>query len=98
MENIITYQIHENPLTTDVVEKCKEGYHFKGHNGAKYRVIYYTYANEWSDRENVIYGKTLDAVLKKYDKATGRLQDIQEIDTDYHPTTEELAREIEYEC
>lgn len=100
-DNIIRYTIHENVLTDDYIEKCKEGYHFKGHNNAKYRIIYYTYANEWSDKENVIYGQTIEAVLDKYGKATGRLDDEQvdysEADEDGHyETTREMAEMIDY--
>lgn len=100
-ENIIKFVIHENVLTDDYIEKCKEGYHFKGHNGARYRIVYYTYANEWSDREHTIYGKTIDAVLKKYGKATGRLNDEQEDfleadDEGHFETTRELAEMIDY--
>ncbi len=96
MTTPLTITIHENALTSDELSKAPDGYHFKGHNGSVYHLTYYTYANEWGDKENHIYGKTLDSVLKRYDKATGRLQDKQPIDDDYTPTTEELAREIDY--
>lgn len=102
MSNTIKYSIHENALTDDYIEKCKEGYYFKGHNGASYKLVYYTYANEWGDKEHAIYGKTLEAVLAKYGKATGRLDDEQEYlggeaDEDGHfDTTRELAEMIEW--
>lgn len=85
--------IHENALTEDSVVKCADGFYFKNHNGARYMLIYYTYANEWGDKANRIYGKTLDAVLKKYQKLTGRLYDKQ--DGADGMTTEELAYMVE---
>ena len=100
-DKIVEVSIHENPLTCDKIEKTKEGYYWRGHNKAKYKLTYYTYANEWSDRENVVYGKTLESVLKKYDKLTHRLSDIQEeaYGEDETPiTTYDMASEIDYIC
>lgn len=100
--NTIKYMIHENALTTDYIEKCKAGYYFKGHGGSTYKLVYYTYANEWGDREHILYGRTLDAVLKKYDQLTKRLDDPQEYlageakEDGSYDTTRELAEEIEY--
>lgn len=102
-DKTIRYQIHDNALTTDYVEKCEEGYCYKGHNGARYKLVYYTYANEWGDNEHTIYGRTLDAVLSKYGRLTHRLDDEQpdisgEADDDGHyETTRELAEMIEWE-
>lgn len=62
----ITWQLHENPLTTDYVEIAPKGYHFKG--GMKYILHYYTYANEWSDRENIKRFKKLETLEKYYNK------------------------------
>lgn len=88
--------IHENALTSDTLEKAPKGYHFTGHNGSVYHLTYYTYANEWGDKDHHLYGRTLESVLARYEKETGRLQDKQLIDDDYTPTTEELAWEIDY--
>ena len=90
---INSIDIHENALTCDYIEACKAGYHFKGRNGARFKIVYYTYANEWGDREHTIYARTIEAVLKKYHKATGRLYDKQGDDGDM--TTEELAYMVE---
>ena len=61
-------ELHENVLTTDYIEVAPDGYHFKGHNGAKYLLVYYTYANEWSDRENVKYFKSYNRLREFYNK------------------------------
>lgn len=90
MEN--TIDIHENALTTDYVVRLADGYCYKGRNGARYKLVYYTYANEWGDKDHSIYGRTLDAVLKKYQSLTGRLYDKQD---DEGMTTEDLAYMVE---
>lgn len=91
MENTNTIDIHENAITCDYIVYCDKGYYFKGHNGARYKLVYFTYANEWSDREHTIYAKTLDALLAKYDRATKRLNDMTD---DGETTTEQLIYEL----
>lgn len=66
MENIIKWDLHENPLTTDYVYIAKDGYAFS--NNTKYELHYYTYANEWGDRENVKRFKTYSTLEKFYNK------------------------------
>ena len=87
MEHARKITIHENALTDDYIVICDAGYYFKGHQGASYKLVYYTYANEWGDKEHAIFGRTLEAVLTKYNRATKRLKEQQE---DGY-TTEELA-------
>jgi len=62
----ITWQLHENPLTTDYVEIAPNGYQFK--SGVKYILHYFTYANEWGDRENIKRFKKLETLEKFYNK------------------------------
>ena len=94
----IKYDIHENALTTDYIEKCDEGMHYKGHNGSNYCIVYYTYANCWGDTEHCVFGKSVESVLAKYHKLTGRkhdkqafLSDVESEDDEYCMTTEDLA-------
>lgn len=96
MEHETTFEIHENALTTDTISKLDAGYTYRGHNRATYRLDYYTYLNEWCDAKHSLYGKTLESVLKRYDKATGRLKDVQDSSEEWETTTEDLAYEIDY--
>lgn len=66
MPELIKWQLHENPLTTDYVEIAPDGYQFKG--GVKYILHYFTYANEWSDRENIKRFKKIETLEKYYKK------------------------------
>lgn len=66
MPEAIKWQLHENVVTTDYVEIAPEGYQFKG--GVKYILHYFTYANEWSDRENIKRFKKLETLEKYYNK------------------------------
>lgn len=93
MNNTNQIDIHDNALTTDYVVRLADGYCYKGRNGARYKIVYYTYANEWGDHEHSIYGRTLEAVLNRYNKLTGRLHDVQ--DDEDGMTTEELAYLVE---
>lgn len=97
----IIVDIHENVLTTDYIEKCKSGYVFGDGHGSKYKIVYYTYANEWGDKENVIFGRTLNAVMTKYQKATRRLNDEQpdlsgKDDEGHYETTRDLIELVDY--
>ena len=80
--------LRENVLTDDHLEICPTGYYWKGHGGSPIKIVYYTYANEWSDREHILYAKTLDKALEKYAKVKGGL------DEDTTATVECLAGEI----
>ena len=100
MSRTIIVDIHENALTTDYIEKCKSGFCFGGGRG-RYKIVYYTYANEWGDRENVVYGRTLNAVMNKYQKATKRLDDEQpdlseKDENGNYETTRELIELVDY--
>lgn len=60
--------LHENCLTTDKVAILEDGYYFKGHNKAQVKLYVYYYANEWGDREEVKFFKTLENALDYYKK------------------------------
>lgn len=96
MQETSKMDIHENVVSCDYIEACPKGYSFKGHNGARYMIVYYTYATEWTDREHRIFGRTIEAVMKKYNQATGRAGDIQDADGNSGGiSTEELAYMVE---
>ncbi len=79
MPELIKWQLHENPLTTDYVEIAPDGYQFKG--GVKYILHYFTYANEWGDRENIKRFKKIETLEKYYNKLNrGDLYDDYSID------------------
>ena len=101
MSRTIIVDIHENALTTDYIEKCKSGYRFSDGHGSIYKIVYYTYANEWGDRENVVFGRTLNAVMNKYQKATKRLDDEQpdlseQDESGKYETTRDLIELVDY--
>lgn len=74
ISHVIFWNLHENPLTTDYVEIAEEGFIFKG--GVKYVLHYYTYANEWGDKENIKKFKKLETLEKFYKKlGRGDLED-----------------------
>lgn len=66
MAKVIYWDLHENVVSTDYVEIAPKNYHFKG--GMKYILHYYTYANEWSDRENVKRFKSEARLAEFYHK------------------------------
>lgn len=74
MAQPIFWNLHENVVTTDYVEIAPSGYAFK--NGVKYVLHYYTYATEWTDRENIKRFKTIETLKKFYNKLKrGDLED-----------------------
>lgn len=78
-EHIDVLTLNEGCLNDDVIEVCHKGYKFnrKGASCAV-RVKYYTYANEWSNHEHIIYATSIDKAIEKYKRETGR-----EIDDEY---------------
>ena len=58
--------IHENVVSTDYIEHTQDGFYFKGHGKSPWKITYYTYLNEWCDKEHTFYAKTLDGLLKHY--------------------------------
>ena len=60
--------LHENVLTTDEAIILEDGYYYKGHNKAQVKLCIYHYANEWSDREEARYFRTLENALDYYKK------------------------------
>ena len=74
ISNVIFWDLHENPLTTDYLEIAKDGYVFSG--GVKYILHYFTYANEWGDKENIRRFKKIETLEKFYNKLNrGNLED-----------------------
>lgn len=60
--------LHENCLTDDIIEVLNDGWVYTGHNGANVKITYYTYANEWSDKEHEKYFKSIDNAINWYKK------------------------------
>ena len=58
--------LHENVVSTDYVEIAPEGYYFRG--GVKYILHYFTYATEWSDKENIKRFRSEKALSTFYHK------------------------------
>ena len=62
----IRWDLHENVVSTDYIEVAPKGYQFKG--GVKYILHYFTYANEWTDRENIKRFKKIDTLETFYNE------------------------------
>lgn len=60
--------LFEGVLNSDNVMILKDNWYFTKHNKAKVKITFYTYANEWSNKENTRYFKTLENALKWYKK------------------------------
>lgn len=70
----IKWDLHENVVSTDYVDIASQGYTFKG--GIKYILHYFTYANEWCDREHVIKFKKIERLEQFYNKLDrGNIED-----------------------
>lgn len=65
--------LKENPLTTDYMEICHEGYHYIAPKHPRVKVVFYTYAHEWGDNENIFYATTVENALKRYQTKKGKL-------------------------
>lgn len=84
MDNVERLEIHENVVSTDYIERLN--------GGDKWKLVYYTYATEWTDKEHVVYGETLEDVLKHYPEC--RLKDKLADDDEW--TTEYLIENYEW--
>lgn len=60
--------LHQNPLTDDAVLELEQGYYYKNHNKSTVKLVYYTYANEWGDKEHVKFFKSIDTAIEWYKK------------------------------
>lgn len=70
----IFWQLHENVVSNDYVEIAPQGYVFNG--GVKYILHYFTYATEWTDKENIKKFKKLETLEKFYNElGRGDLED-----------------------
>lgn len=78
-----TFVIREGALNDDELIVAAKGYHI---NNRRYvcAVRYWTYANEWCNREHTFCATSVENALKRYVKETGR-----EID-------EDLLEELKY--
>lgn len=68
MHEKATLTLHENVVSTDHITILEDKYYYVGHNKATVKLTYYTYANEWSDREHVKYFKSVDNAIEWYEK------------------------------
>lgn len=60
--------LFEGVLNDDEIECLKSQYVYTGRNNARYKITFYTFANEWSDKKNERYFKTIENALKWYKK------------------------------
>lgn len=60
--------LFEGVLNSDEMMILKDRWCFVKHNKAKVKITFYTFANEWSDRKNERYFKTLENAVKWYKK------------------------------
>lgn len=63
-----TLTLYEGCLNDDHVVILEDGFKFTGHNGSTVALVYYTYANEWSNHENIRFFTTLENAMKWYKK------------------------------
>ena len=69
MENKVnTLTLFEGVLNNDIMNITKDGYYYKNHNKATVKVVYYTYANEWSNHEHKRFFKTIIRACEWYKK------------------------------
>lgn len=66
-EDAITVLLYESVLNDDVFVILPPNMKFSHHN-SRYAIQYWTYANEWCNNENWIYGKNPETLLKRYEK------------------------------
>ena len=60
--------LFDGVLNSDEMMILKDKWYFVKHNKAQVKITFYTYANEWSDRKNERYFKTLENAVKWYKK------------------------------
>ena len=65
VQNITLYQ---GVLNDDFARVLDEKHYYKGHNRARVALFYYTFANEWSDKEGVKFFRTLENAIEWYKK------------------------------
>jgi hypothetical protein len=74
-----SFVLFEGALNDDELYVANDelGYHFKSGNGKlyKFRVVYWTYVNEWCNRMHEFHSNSLEAALNRYQKETHRLTD-----------------------
>ena len=69
MENKVnTLTLFEGVLNNDELIVLTGDYYYKGHNKAKVKIEYYTYANEWGNHKHEKYFKTLENACEWYKK------------------------------
>lgn len=66
MSNVNTLTLFEGVLNNDELIALTGNYYYKGHNKAKVKIEYYTYANEWGNHKHEKYFKTLENACKWY--------------------------------
>lgn len=94
-QNSERLEIHENVVSSDYIERANDGYYFEHDDkDYKWRLVYFTYATEWTDREHVVYGNTLEETLEHYPKE--RLSDRLDDDPNDEWTTEDLINNYEW--
>lgn len=74
-----SFTLFEGALNDDELYAANDklGYHFKSDNGKlyKFRVVYWTFANEWCNHMHVFHSNSLEAALNRYQRETHRLTD-----------------------
>lgn len=77
-----TMLLRENVLTDDILRVADKGKCF-GRRDYKCQVVYYTYANEWSEHKHVSHARTVESAIKRYERIKGKLDEetLSDIDT-----------------
>lgn len=62
--------LNELVLNDDTLHVAPEGYAYK--KRYPFMVVYWTFANPWSDHKHVFFAKTVENALKRYKRLTKR--------------------------
>lgn len=60
--------LFEGVLNDDHLIILEDNYYYKGHNKATCKLVYYTFATEWSNKEHKMFFKSIDNALEWYKK------------------------------
>ena len=69
-----TMVLREDVLTDDILQVADNGKCF-GRRDYKVQVVYYTYANEWSNHEHFFHARTVESALKRYERIKGKIDE-----------------------
>ena len=72
MDNCTTLVIKESALNDDELIVAAKGYHIGNNRRYVCAVRYWTYANEWCNREHTFCATSIENAIKRYVKETGR--------------------------